>query len=250
MFRGFYNLTSGMLTQGRNLDVISNNMTNISTAGYKTAQYTASTFGDVLISHTGNKEKSNATEIGKQSYMLAPSKLYTDFTQGVLEETGQPLDFAIEGDGFFSVKTDNGVAYTRSGSFSLDDEGYLCLGGQGRILGKDGEPIQLITDKISADKNGNLYNESGSWLGQIGVYTFQDNSKLTRNDQDLFVSNTQPTLSNDAVVHYKSLEGSNVDLMSQMVDMMSAERAYQSAAQVTKMYDQVMSKVTTEVGKV
>ena len=101
MTKGFYNLTSGMLSQSRRLDVVSNNMTNLTTPGYKAEQYTDSTFQEVLISRIGNKNKSGAQEIGEESYILAPSQLYINFAQGTPEETGLNLDFAIQGEGFF-----------------------------------------------------------------------------------------------------------------------------------------------------
>ena len=87
MTKGFYNLTSGMLSQSRRLDVVSNNMTNLTTPGYKAEQYTDSTFQEVLISRIGNKNKSGAQEIGEESYILAPSQLYINFAQGTPEET-------------------------------------------------------------------------------------------------------------------------------------------------------------------
>ena len=154
MFRGFYNLTSGMLSQGRRLDVVSNNITNISTAGYKADHYTDSTFQEVMLSRVGNKDKSRSQEIGQQSYILAPSELFTDYTQGGLEETGLPRDFAIDGEGYFAIDRDGQVAYTRAGSFTLDDEGYLCLAGQGRVLSNERQPIQLPTDNLYVDPAG------------------------------------------------------------------------------------------------
>ena len=76
MFKGFYNLTSAMLTQGRNLNVVANNLTNISTPGYKSDDYTASTFQEIMISRLGNKDKSGSTEIGQESYILASDEIY------------------------------------------------------------------------------------------------------------------------------------------------------------------------------
>ena len=101
MFKGFYNLTSAMLTHQQNLNVIANNMINVSTAGYKQDRYTASTFDEVMYSRVGNKYN-RGEEIGRQSYIRAASDIYTDHTQGTLEPTGLPLDFAINGDGFFA----------------------------------------------------------------------------------------------------------------------------------------------------
>lgn len=248
MFKGFYNLTSGMLTQGRNLDVVANNMTNVSTSGYKADRYVASTFKDVLISRVGNKDKSNPQEIGRSSYLLASSEVATDYTQGALEMTGMPLDFAIEGDGFFGVQTANGIAYSRGGNFSLDNEGYLYLPGQGRVLGQNGQPVLLQTDKITADNSGRIYGEGGNLLGQLGVFTFANTDALARNEQGLFTGNGAGVAAN-AKVHWKMQERSNVELVQQMTQMMTSQRALQSAAQVSKMYDQLISKVTNEIGR-
>ena len=187
MTKGFYNLTSGMLSQSRRLDVVSNNMTNLTTPGYKAEQYTDSTFQEVLISRIGNKNKSGAQEIGEESYILAPSQLYINFAQGTPEETGLNLDFAIQGEGFFAIQTENGTEYTRGGSFALDQEGYLSLPAHGRVLGPDGQPLQLTTDDIRADEFGRIYTEDGdAYLGQIGVFAFADNGQLTKNESGLF----------------------------------------------------------------
>ncbi len=248
MFKGFYNLTSGMLSQSRRLDVVASNMTNISTAGYKVDRYTDSTFRDEVISRVGNQDKSGAQQLGSQSYILAPSQLYTDYTQGGLEETGLSLDFAIEGEGFFAVSQGGQVAYTRAGSFSMDEEGYLCLPGQGRVLDSKGNPLHLGTDKIEADQTGALYNEDGYYLGSLGVYSFPDNGALERNDRGLFVGNGAQ-LTQDSVVHNQTVEQSNVNMVQEMVSMMTTQRALQSAAQMSKIYDQVITKATSEIGR-
>ena len=150
MTKGFYNLTSGILSQGRRLDVIANNMTNLSTAGYKAETYTDRTFQEVLISRVGNKDKSGSTVIGEESYMLAADQLYVNYDQGTMKETGLTLDFGIQGDGFFAIQTADGVEYTRSGSFCLDDQGRLALTGHGLVLGSDGAPI---TNKNAATRH-------------------------------------------------------------------------------------------------
>ncbi len=250
MFKGFYNLTSAMLTQGRNLDVISNNMTNVATAGFKTDRYTFSTFQDVMWKRVGNMDK-KYTDLGNQSWITAPSKLYTDYTQGPIEETGQPLDFAIEGDGFFALENPDGERiYTRNGNFSLDGEGYLWLSGYGRVLDTEGNPIQLVTDHVEADSYGGMFTLNGGFLGRIGVYRFEDNGALEKNDHGFFVSENEGEVVNNAVkVHQKWIERANIDMVEQMSHMITAQRAYQSAAEVTKIYDEVMKQATTEVGR-
>ena len=131
MFKGFYNLTSGMVTQQQHLNVVGNNLVNISTSGFKESRYAATTFDDVMYARVGSKEKIY-TDIGRQSYIRANSEIKVLFDQGIPEPTGIPLDFAIMGEGFFAIQTEDGVSYTRAGNFSLDDEGYLCFPGVGR----------------------------------------------------------------------------------------------------------------------
>ena len=249
MFKGFYQLTSAMLSQGRRLDVVSHNMTNISTAGYKLDRYTDSTFQDVLISRVGNKNKAVSTEMGEETYILAPSELVTDFTQGSMEETTLPLDFAIIGDGFFAIDRDGDVAYTRNGSFNLDDEGYLCLWGQGRVLKSEGQPIQLPTDHIYVNKLGEIYTEADrNYLGTLGIYATENTEDLERNEYGLFTGGNFQ-LSENYEIRHRMVERSNVNMVEEMVLMMSSQRALQSAAQMSKIYDAVMSKATTELGR-
>ena len=248
MFKGFYNLTSGMLTQQRNLNVVANNLTNVSTAGYKADQYTSSTFDEVMFNLVGNKNK-EYQEMGQVSYIRATSEIYVDFSQGTPEPTGLPLDFAIQGDGFFAVRgADGEVTYSRAGGFTLDEEGYLCLGGFGRVLGSDGEEIHLQTDKVYGDEQGYLHYEvNGGILGRVGVYTFEDNGQLERNDMGMFTGEGAQVDEN-ATLLWGYVERSNVSLVDQMTEMLSAQRALQSAAQVAKMYDTLMSKAANDVG--
>ena len=249
MFKGFYNLTSAMLTQGKNLDVIANNMSNVATAGFKTDRYTFSTFQDVMWKRVGNMDR-KYTDLGNQSWITAPSKLYTDFEQGAIEETGQPLDFAIEGDGFFALENRDGErVYTRNGNFSLDNDGYLWLSGYGRVLDRNGKAIQLYTDRIEGDLSGNLFTENGGYLASVGVFRFEDNGELVKNNYGFFTAPNEGQTVNDVRVHQKWVERANVDLVQQMTGMITAERAYQSAAEITKIYDEVMGRATSEVGR-
>lgn len=254
MFKGFYNLTSAMLTHQQNLNVIGNNMVNISTSGYKQDRYVATTFDDVMYSRV-DVNHSQGTEIGRQSYIRAPSEIYTDYSQGIPEPTDLPLDFAIVGDGFFAVQDPEGnVSYTRMGNFSLDEEGYLCLPGFGQVLNTQGQPILLTTDKIRSDKQGVIYydqpiDRGGTVsLGQIGVYSFEDNQALERDDRGLFTGEGAQQSQNYEIWN-QYLERSNSDTVKQMTEMITYQRALQSAAQVTKIYDQLMTKASTDVGR-
>lgn len=249
MMKGFYNLTSGMLSQGRRLDVVANNMTNISTAGYKAEHYTDRTFDEVMAVRIGNKDKSVYQELPTyQAHILAPDHLYTDFGQSSFEETRLPLDFAIEGEGFFAIQTVDGVAYTRAGSFTLDNEGYLCLSELGRVLGRDGEPIQLPTDKLTSDEQGNLSTDSGEYLATLGVFMFEDNGELERTPYGLFTGEGAQ-VNEDVTIHHKWVERSNVDLIKEMTNMMTTQRALQSAAQMSKIYHEVITRAVNDIGR-
>lgn len=249
MYKGFYNLTSAMLTHQQNLNVIGNNMVNISTSGYKQQRYTASTFDDVMYSRVGNIYNTGE-EIGRQSYIRAPSQIYTDYSQGIPEETGLALDFAINGDGFFAVQNPDGeIAYTRMGNFSLDDEGYLCLPGYGQVLDPNGQPIYLGTDKISATSQGLIYYDEGGLIGRLGVYVFEDNGELVHNGMGLFTGEGAQAAENFEIWH-KFLERSNSDMVKQMTEMITYQRALQSAAQITKIYNELMNRSSSDVGRI
>ncbi|MCI9224538.1 MULTISPECIES: flagellar hook-basal body protein [unclassified Acutalibacter] len=250
MFSGFYNLASGMITHGKHLDVISNNMANVATTGFKVDTFTGQTFDEVMYSLVGNKDK-NFIDIGERSYATVPSQLYTDYTQGSFDETGMPLDFAIDDDGrgFFAIQTDAGIRYTRAGDFSLDEEGYLSLPDHGRVLDVNGEEIALVTDKISTDDFGRMYTQNGGFLGQIGVYVFEDTEGLVKDPMGMFDPGGAQPEADTVRLHHGMLERSNVGLAQQMVKMISTQRAYQSSATLTKMYDQVMSHASGDLGR-
>ena len=250
MFKGFYNLASGMITHGKNLDVISNNMANVSTTGFKADCFTGQTFDEVMYTIVGNKNK-NYADIGNQSYATVPSQLYTDYSQASFDETGMPLDFAIDDDGtgFFAIQTDDGVVYTRAGDFSLDEEGYLGLPDHGRVLDVNGEEILLVTDKITTDDYGRIYTRDGGYVGQIGVYAFEDTGTLTKDPMGMFAAGNQQPQARATLLHHGMLERSNVGLVQQMVKMISTQRAYQSSATLTKMYDQVMRQASDDLGR-
>lgn len=248
MFKGFYNLTSAMLTHQSNLNVVANNLVNVSTSGYKQDRYTASTFDDVMYARVGTNF-SQGQEIGRQSYIRATSEIYTDYTQGTMEPTGLSLDFGIVGDGFFAVQNPDGeVHYTRMGNFTLDDEGYLCLPGFGQVLDPDRNPIYLGTDKLHCDKQGQIFYNEGGLIGRLGVFSFEDNGTLVHTDRGLFEGEGAEA-SQNYEIWGGYLERSNTDVVKQMTEMITYQRALQSAAQISKMYDQLMTRAATEVGR-
>lgn len=249
MFQGFYNLTSGMLAQYQNLNTISNNMVNVSTPGYKSDTYCSKTFQEELFYKMGNVNKSNQTPIGTISMARVDDETVTNFQEGAPMETGSQLDFKIQGDGFFRIAlTGGGYAYTRNGSFYVDQEGYLALKGCGRVQGTYGN-IRLDTDDITVDSNGGLYNKSGVKIDNIQVVDFDDYSQMVKESNGTFTTNQNANFVQNPTILNKYLEGSNVDNIREMTNMMATQRSIQSAAQILRMYDQIMGKAVTDIGK-
>ena len=256
MYQGFYNLTSGMLTQSRNLNVVSNNMANIQTAGYKKDTMVSSTFQEEMLYRTGRRAKENREELAVTSKIRTASRTYVDYEQGSMEPTEGIYDFAIQGRGFFCIQTEDGVRYTRDGSFSVDNQGYLVLNDQGRVLGKNNRPIKIDNENFNVDNRGNITVEETvrgkvrrTTLGSIRVVDFENYENLHKEDNGMFSTDQNGRqVGNDTAIAWKCLERANVNMVDEMTNMMSSQRALQSAAQVLTLYDQVMGKSASEVG--
>lgn len=242
MFQGYYDLTSNMITQNRNLNIISNNMSNVSTPGYKMDRMMESTFRDEILYRYDQDGK---TEVGPVSHVNAADERVTDYTEGGIRETGYPLDVGLTGDGFFVIQTDNGEVYTRNGSFNLDNQGYLILPGMGRVMGTNG-PIQVDTDDLAIDTQGRITNaDNGRYYGTLEIVDFADYAQLTKVTGGVFQAAGNPVAARNAVVTQMYLEDSNVNLAEQMTAMMSSQRVLQGSAQILRMYDQMISRSTT-----
>ncbi|MCI8465816.1 MAG: flagellar hook-basal body protein [Lachnospiraceae bacterium] len=263
MYQGFYNLVSGMLTQSRNLNVISNNMVNVQTPGYKNDTMVATTFQEEMLKRTGRWGDSDEKDLIVNSKIITASETYVDYEQGNFDPTGGIYDFALAGNGFFCIRTNDGeTRYTRNGSFAVDNEGYLVLNDQGRVLGANGQPIQIRNENFSVDSKGRIQGRNVTYVngqaqvnvedfGTLRIVDFADYNQLHREDNGLF-STDQAVLqaSENTQVLWQSLEHSNVDMVEEMTAMMSSQRALQSAAQMLKMYDRIMEKSSVDIGRV
>lgn len=242
MFQGYYDLASNMITQNRNMNIISNNISNVSTPGYKTDRLMESTFREEMIYRYDQQGK---TRVGMVSRMNIADERVTDYSEGGLRETGSPLDVGLTGNGFFAVQTNNnGIVYTRNGSFNLDNDRYLVLPGIGRVLGEDGAPIQLPTDKVGIDKQGNITSEDGyERYGTLRVVDFADYDQLTKITGGVFQAAGAPQNARDVTITQRYTEYSNVSMAEEMTRMMSGQRVLQGSAQILKIYDQLMGKI-------
>lgn len=244
MVRGFYTLGSGMLTQSRVLDAISNNISNAETPGFKKSTVTTKTFGNMVIDRVHEADR---TPIGDATFMNTADKSVTDYTQGTVSQTGRSLDFAINGSGFFGLQTSNGTVYTRNGNFNIDADGYLVLKGKGRVLGTNG-PLKPGTDNITSDGSGDIF-AGGRKIGQIAVYGFNDLSALKTTGEGVYTGNNAKVIQN-AQLLWKNKEDSNVNMTKEITNAISAQRDLQTCSEALKMYDGVIDQATTQIGKV
>ena len=244
MVRGFYTLASGMLTQNRMLNTVSNNLSNSETPGFKTDHVTAKTFGSMVVDRVDGRK----TPIGSVTMMTTADRAVTDFSQGSFVQTGRNLDFAIKGEGFFAVQGNSGVVYTRNGSFNVDDGGYLSLDGVGRVLGRDGQPIYLGTDDVTADDAGNL-TVGGRIAGSLGTFAFPDDQALQTVGEGMYSGTGAAVVANPQIA-WKNIEDSNTDPTKELTAAINAQRTLQTCSQALKMYDQVLDKATTDIGRV
>ncbi len=249
MFQGFYHITSGVLSQQRKLEVVSNNMANISTPGYKSDEMTIRSFGEEMTYRMENYDKSDPVAIGAAGKMVVADRLYTDHTIGFIKSSANPLDFALLDPGFFVINGTDGPVYTRDGSFSLDEQGFLVLQGFGRVQGVGGD-IFLGTDKISVDPLGNIYDETGAnILGTLRVVDFADyDADLVKDQGTVFTAIGEPVEVTEFTIRQNAVEVSNVEPIDQMTAMLAAQRALQSNSQILRMYDELSAKVVSRLG--
>lgn len=218
-------LEAGQLLN-RKLTVTTNNLANIDTPGYKEDGLE---FREVFM-----------RKIGPRYYRIFKETVpFTRFTQGELEPTGNPLHFAIVGEGFFKVKTPNGIAYTRAGNFTLDS--------QRRLVTPDGYPVlvngaPLVLDpglakgglitmdniKLQVSPEG-ILSIDGTEVGKLDVVTFDDLSKLKKIGQNLFVANGAKEIpAKNYEIRQGFVEKSNVNPVREMVELIEIQRAFES----------------------
>jgi flagellar basal-body rod protein FlgG len=230
MDRGLYIAASGMLAEQVRQDQIANDLANASTAGYKADRTTQQSFGSMLLTNsvTGGT-------IGSQSTAVQVTGTVTDFAPQPLKDTGEPLDFAINGDGFFAVQTAQGTRYTRNGQFGSDGEGRLVTTTGSLVLGRNGRPITIGAD---GKVDPRLLN----------VVLLDD----PRKTGDNLVTGTPGAVAGQTagVVRAGALEGSGADPTRAMVDMIASMRAYEAGQKVIRTIDETLGKAATSVGTV
>ncbi len=241
MIKGMYRAASGMLPRIKQQEIISNNLANVNTTGYKRQ----SMFTEEL---TRAENRIAPSQEEWETPML--SDIYTDYSQAVLEHTGNDLNIALDGSGFMIVESPDGEQfYTRAGNFTLSTDGYLVTP-DGYTLMTDAGPISLEAgSKIEIGMDG-VVNVDGQQVGMLELVDFERPYNLERVSGSLFKA------PNDAVtaetehlfVRQRYVERANVDVISEMVNMITSFRAYEANQKAIKIIDESLGRTVNDVG--
>jgi flagellar basal-body rod protein FlgF len=216
MTNPIYTLLSKQVGLRRQVDLIANNVANLSTTGFKRE-------GMAFATHVQRLDLP-----GGSLALAAVGGSHTDLSPGALERTGNAFDFAIDGSGFFAVETAAGVRYTRDGRFSTNQLGELVTTTGHRVLDEGGAPIVVPAEvsEIAVSANGALSAADGRPLGILGVHDLPD-GLLAREADGLFTAAGEPEPAAGARVVQGFLEGSNVNPVRELTDLIEAQRAYE-----------------------
>lgn len=251
MLRGLYTAYTGMLNQQRRLEVTTNNLANASTVGFKKEGSTSQAFDEYLAIKINDASESYIRrEIGDVSLGVKIGETYTNYEQGAFRETGEPFDLALSGDGFFNIsytnkKGEEFIMYTRDGSFTLTQDGHLVTKDGDYVLGQDG-PIVLPTDaEITIDAMGYIYN-GDELIDILAITDFEDYNYLDKFGENMYRTvNGAVEKEAAGTVNQGYLEMSNVQVVQEMVDMITIQRAYEAAQKVETSMDEIMEQVVT-----
>ncbi|MCG8635331.1 MAG: flagellar hook-basal body protein [Desulfobacterales bacterium] len=221
--------TQGGLRQERKLEAVANNLANASTVGFKK---------DIVSFDKEFKARVNR-----------------DFSQGDVRYTNNPLDFALETEGFFKVETPDGIRYTRNGNFSLNNEGLLVDKNGNPVLGQGGA-IAIETNEVNETVEINVIGQievNNVVVDTLDIVTFADRDKLQKDGKNLFsyTGDTADELQPERVRgRAGALEQSNVQVVDEMVRMIDYQKMFEMYTKSMKTFDEVDSKAINEVGQV
>ncbi len=259
MLRGLYTSASGMLAEQVRVDVIANNLANVQTAGFKRETVLQSAFPDMLLRRindlagtvqgAGGGASDPRPVIGRLGTGTYIDGTYADWSPGPLRYTGNPLDLALEGEGFFTVETAAGLRYTRNGRFTLDGDGWLVTMEGHRVVGEAG-PIQILGSEVHVTDQGEVWVD-GAPVAVLALRGFADPQGLLREGGSLWAATElsgEPTPAGPRV-HAGHVEDANVNVVGTMVELISAYRSYEANQRVIQVYDQTLSKAVNDLGR-
>ncbi len=255
---GIYPITSAIISQERRLEVLTNNLANINTVGFK-GDY--SSFDSFVFRFSSNNRpavsgKNFAVPGENKNYSIPHADYYpffqgtnTDFSSGSFKETGNSLDLALSGNGFFAVKTPDGVRYTRAGNFRVNSEKILVNQDGFPVLGEGGE-ITIDDQDLVIGRKGKIFVD-GEEGGQLKVVDFPQPYRLKKVGNNLFASPESVKAEKkpeDFQIHQGTLETSNVDPVKIMISMVELLRIYESCQKTIQAVSGATSKLIDKVG--
>jgi flagellar basal-body rod protein FlgF len=267
MDKGIYTALSGGIAMSHEIELIANNLANANTPGFKRD---TGTFNEYLTelrrndSVEGLQRDINAATIadgrpaGDKSFVEMDG-IYTDYNQGMHKSTGRALDVAIQGPGMLEVLTPSGIRYTRQGNLSISADGRLVTSNGFSVLSKSTDPnmapearvIRLGPSPIIVTPEGGIM-QNGATVATLGVQEFHENQWLEKMGNSYF-RNTDPKnlkpAGNGTQLRQGSLEGSNVNAVSEMTRLIEATRTYESHMQAIKTYQAIDGKSVTDIVK-
>lgn len=236
MDRGIFVALSGATLHEKRLEILTDNLANVNTAGFKKRK---PVFEDAMPSPYGPRTFSVLKEV------------VTDMSQGATERTGRPLDVAIRGDGFFAVQTPNGVRYTRDGSFTVGPDNTVSTNEGHPVIGEQGV-IKLTSSDVSIDTTGVVQYSGGAVIDRLKLVNF-NNPALLRREGSYFVPAAgaqEVPAGEDTQVQQGYVEVSNVNAVRAMTTMIEAMRSYETHAKMIQSIDDMTKKAIEEVGRV
>ncbi len=258
MVKGLYTAYTGMINEQNRMDIMTNNLANASTVGYKKEGSTSQSFNDVLTVKIKDQSVGmrNVQRIGIKNPGVKIGENYTDYSQGSFRITDNTYDLALAGDGFFAIEFTNKAGetdtkYTRAGQFTLNKDGYLVTEEGDYVLDTQNRRIRLntlIDSKITDD--GTIYQNDQA-VARIQVTDFEDYDYLEKYGETYY----QPiegarTIAANAQVKSGYLEMANVQVVSEMVNLISITRAYESNQKVVQTIDDTLDVAVNQIGRV
>lgn len=266
MVKGLYTAYTGMINEQKRMDIMTNNLANADTNGYKKEGTTNHSFADTLAIKI--KDSSDAylpKGLGEISLGVHIGETYTDYDQGSFRVTDSKYDVAIAGDGFFGISFTNkqgetSVKYTRDGAFTVNTQGYLVTKDGDYVLNLNGamnrdggvnSRIQLDPNQdFIIDEMGGIY-QNDVLVAQLGVVDIADYNYIQKYGENLYdLAEGAQVIASDAKIEQGTIETSNVNVVKEMVDMITISRAYESNQKIIQTIDTMLDKAVNEVGKV
>ena len=257
MVRGLYTAYTGMINQQKRLDTVTNNLANASTTGFKREGLTSKSFDQMLTVKLNDLSVPYLNEgIGKMSLGVKIGENYTDYSQGSFKETGNTYDLALAGNGFFTIsytdkKGNTSEKYTRDGEFTMDSEGYLRTLEGDYVQGEGGNiMIPVETSEVSIRDNGDIYAD-GEYVDSLRIVDFEDYNNIEKFGENLYnVVDGATETESTAAVKQGYLEMSYINVVKEMVEMITISRAYESNQKLIQTEDDMLDKSVNQVGKV